>query len=48
MGGGGLIWIEKTKAATLIDIDSEKLKLNTAEQLYDFCLSALKQCLARN
>ena len=26
---GGLIWIEKTKAATLIDIDTQKLIFNT-------------------
>ena len=29
--GGGVIWIEKTKAATLIDIDTQKLILNTAD-----------------
>jgi hypothetical protein len=46
VNGGGMIWIEKTKAATLIDIDTEKLILNTPKQLYDFCMLAFKQCLA--
>ena len=44
--GGGQIWIERTKAATLIDIDTEKLILNTTDELYDFCFLAFKKCMA--
>ena len=43
--GGGEIWIERTKAATLLDIDTGKLILNTADLLYDFCLLAFKKCM---
>jgi len=44
--GGGVLWIERTKAATLIDLDTEKLILNTTDQLYDFCILAFKKCMA--
>ena len=43
--GGGLLWIEKTKAATLIDIDTDTLKINSVDELYYFCLSVFKKCL---
>ena len=43
--GGGVIWIERTKAATLIDIDSKRLTLNTENQLYNFCVLAFKKCM---
>ena len=43
--GGGLIWIEKTKAATLIDIDTQKLILNSDEDMFDFCKKAYIRCL---
>ena len=42
---GGLIWIEKTKAATLIDIDTQKLIINTDEDMFDFCRKAYARCL---
>ena len=34
---GGIIWIEKTKAATLIDVDTGKLKLNQNVDMLAFC-----------
>jgi len=43
--GGGLVWIEKTKAATLIDIDTQKLILNSDEDMFDFCKKAYIRCL---
>ena len=42
---GGLIWIEKTKAATLIDIDTQELILNTHEDMFNFCKKAYIKCL---
>ena len=42
---GGLIWIEKTKAATLIDIDTQKLIFNTDEDMFHFCEKAYARCL---
>ena len=42
---GGLIWIEKTKAATLIDVDTDKLKINSIDELYYFCISIFDKCL---
>ena len=42
---GGLIWIEKTKAATLIDIDTQKLIFNKEEDMFHFCKKAYARCL---
>ena len=42
---GGLIWIEKTKAATFIDIDTQKLIFNTDEDMFHFCKKAYTRCL---
>ena len=42
---GGLVWIEKTKAATLIDIDTKKLILNSDEDMFAFCKKAYIRCL---
>jgi hypothetical protein len=42
---GGLIWIEKTKAATLIDIDTEKLIFTTDQDMFNFCKKAYSKCL---
>ena len=42
---GGLLWIEKTKAATLIDIDTQKLILNSDEDMFAFCKKAYIRCL---
>ena len=45
MKEGGLIWIERTKAATLIDIDTQKLIFNTDEDMFYFCKKAYARCL---
>ena len=42
---GGRIWIEKTRAATLIDIDTHKLLLNSEEEILDFCDRAFVRCI---
>ena len=42
---GGRIWIEKTRAATLIDIDTHKLLLNSEEEILDFCNRAFVRCI---
>ncbi|MDC0530998.1 ribonuclease E/G [Alphaproteobacteria bacterium] len=42
---GGLIWIEKTKAATLIDIDTQTLIFNTDNDMFQFCKKAYARCL---
>ena len=34
---GSILWIEKTKAATIIDIDTGKFKMNTDEDMLVFC-----------
>ena len=45
LSDGGLIWIEKTKAATLIDIDTHKLLLNSEEEILEFCKRAFVRCV---
>ena len=45
LSNGGLIWIEKTKAATLIDIDTYKLLFNSEEEIFEFCKSAFVRCV---
>ena len=42
---GGRIWIEKTRAATLIDIDTHKLLLNSEEEMLKFCYRAFVRCI---
>ena len=42
---GGRIWIEKTRAATLIDIDTHKLLLNSEEEMLKFCNTAFVRCV---
>ncbi|MDC0227787.1 ribonuclease E/G [Alphaproteobacteria bacterium] len=42
---GGIIWIEKTKAATLIDIDTGKLKLNLNLDMLAFCKKIFFRCI---
>ena len=42
---GGIIWIEKTKAATLIDIDTGKIKLNNNVETLDFCKKVFVRCI---
>ncbi len=45
LSDGGLIWIEKTKTATLIDIDTHKLLLKSEEELLEFCKRAFIRCV---
>ena len=45
LSGGGLIWIEKTRAATLIDIDTHKLLLKSEEEILEFCKRAFVRCV---
>ena len=42
---GGVLWIEKTKAATLIDIDTKNLLLNNEDEMLKFCRKAFVTCL---
>ena len=37
---GGVLWIEKTKAATLIDIDTNNLLINNENEMLKFCKKA--------
>ena len=41
---GGILWIEKTKAATLIDIDTKDLHINNDEEMLQFCKKAFIRC----
>ncbi len=43
--GGGILWIEKTKAATLIDIDTNDLLIKNEEQMLNFCKKAFLKCI---
>ena len=45
LSDGGLIWIEKTKAATLIDIDTHNLLLNSEDEILKFCKRAFVRCV---
>ena len=45
LSDGGFIWIEKNKAATLIDIDTHKLLLNSEEEILNFCKRAFVRCV---
>ena len=38
---GGVLWIEKTKAATLIDIDTKNILINNEDEMLKFCKDAL-------
>ena len=42
---GGVLWIEKTKAATLIDIDTKHLLINNEDEMLKFCEKALITCI---
>ncbi len=41
----GLIWIEKTRAATFIDIDTHKLLFKSEEEILKFCKRAFVRCV---
>ncbi len=42
---GGIIWIEKTKAATIIDIDTHKLLIKSDDEMFEFCKRTFVRCL---
>ena len=42
---GGVLWIEKTKAATLIDIDTKNLLINNEDEMHNFCKKAFVKCI---
>ena len=42
---GGVLWIEKTKAATLIDVDTKNILINNEDQMLKFCKNAFLRCL---
>ena len=41
----GILWIQKNKAATLIDIDTNKILFKTDEDKLQFCKNAFVRCL---
>ena len=45
LSDGGLIWIEKTRAATLIDIDTHKLLIKSEEETFEFCKRVFVRCV---
>ena len=42
---GGVLWIEKTKAATLIDVDTNNILINNEEEMLKFCKNAFLRCM---
>ena len=42
---GGVLWIEKTKAATLIDVDTQNILINNEEEMLKFCKDAFIRCI---
>ena len=42
---GGVLWIEKTKAATLIDVDTKNILINNEEEMLKFCKDAFIRCI---
>ncbi len=42
---GGIIWIDKTRAATLIDVDTHKLLFHNDEDMFRFCKRAFVRCM---
>ncbi len=42
---GGVLWIEKTKAATLIDIDTKKRLINNEDEMLKFSKDAFIKCM---
>ncbi len=43
--GGGVLWIEKTKAATLIDVDTKNLLIKNDDEMLKFCKNAFVKCM---
>ncbi len=42
---GGVLWIENTKAATLIDIDTKQLLIKNEDQMLKFCKNTFVTCM---
>ena len=42
---GGVIWIEKTKAATLIDVDTKNILMNNEDEMLKFCKNVFLKCM---
>ena len=42
---GGVLWIENTRAATLIDVDTKHLLINNEDEMLDFCKNAFVKCI---
>ena len=42
---GGVLWIEKTKAATLIDVDTKNILINSEDEMLKFCKDAFLKCM---
>ena len=42
---GGVLWIEKTKAATLIDVDTKNILINNENEMLKFCKDVFLRCM---
>ncbi len=42
---GGVLWIENTKAATLIDVDTKNILINNEDEMLKFCKDAFLKCM---
>ncbi len=40
-----VLWIEKTKAATLIDVDTKNILINNEDEMLKFCKNAFVKCM---
>ena len=45
IGNGGVLWIEKTKAATLIDVDTKNILINNEDEMLRFCKDIFVRCI---
>ena len=45
LGNGGVLWIEKTKAATLIDVDTKNILINNEDEMLSFCKNMFLRCM---
>ena len=42
---GGVLWIENTKAATLIDVDTKNILMNDEDEMLKFCKNTFLRCI---
>ena len=42
---GSVLWIEKTKAATLIDVDTKNTLINNEDEMLKFCKNVFLRCM---